>query len=199
MAVKPGQSKWDRSDDYRRQFFKHNHGILGHVFICVYCFKPITAKKLEVDHHIAINHVRKNPMMKAWFGLNNVLTNMKNRVLCAVTGKKFEKQQGVNVVYNLVPACKKCNRSKSDKGGSWIVRGYIGGTIWKTINLFTSFGHWLWQFPAVKVAVLIGIGITVGMFVFSGAGPIAALVGLIQSIIEAFGAGFMFFINIFKP
>ena len=129
MAV--GSDKWARSQGYRQDFLKTNKGLFGGLYFCVYCGKPITRKRMQVDHHIAINHVKNNPLLKLYFGAMNTITNMVNRI---IQGKQYKKNTGVNVSYNLVPACERCNKKKSDKGGIWIVRGAIGGTLWKLLN-----------------------------------------------------------------
>ena len=135
MATRqPG--KWDRSTSYRKDFFAANKGLLGGwLYFCAYCGKPLTRKKVQVDHHIAINHVRKNPLLKLYFGLGNIVSNTLGYI---VHGSKWKKNTGVNVSYNLVPACAHCNIKKSDKGGIWIIRGMIGGTIWKVLNAINN-------------------------------------------------------------
>ena len=107
-------TRWERSDNYRREFLKKNPGILGHHYMCIYCFKLIRADQMQVDHLVAVNRVKKN---KLWRLLPVFWTN-----------------KGVNTTMNLYPACKKCNREKSDKGGSWILRGAIGASIWMCLQ-----------------------------------------------------------------
>lgn len=43
-----------RSDDYRRQYLKHNKGFLG-LYFCAYCLKPVTKKNMEVDHILPVS------------------------------------------------------------------------------------------------------------------------------------------------
>ncbi len=148
-------NKWDRSENYRTEFMKRNKGLFGKLYICVYCGRIITAKNLQVDHHIAINYVKRNPFLKLYFGIGNMISNLFGYML---HGKNWKKNKGVNVSYNLVPACKKCNRDKSDKGGLWIVRGIIGGTIWKILNAVNNLILAIFKTPLGPVLVLVGIG-----------------------------------------
>ena len=152
-AKQPG--KWDRSEGYRAEFMQRNKGLFGKLYICVYCGKIITAKNMQVDHHIAINYVRKNPLLKLYFGFNNLVSNFFGTL---VHGKKWQKNSGVNASYNLVPACKKCNRLKSDKGGLWIIRGMIGGTVWKILNDVNNIILALFKTPAGPILLIAGIG-----------------------------------------
>ena len=125
------KSKWERSDSYRKDFLARNKGLFGCLYICVYCGRLITRKHMQVDHHIAINYVKNNPLLKLYFGIGNAFSNLFGYI---THGSKWKENKGVNVSYNLVPACVKCNGAKSDKGGLWIIRGMIGGTIWKILN-----------------------------------------------------------------
>ena len=134
-TAKPA-NKWDRSTSYRKDFFATNKGLLGGwLYFCAYCGKPLTRKKVQVDHHIAINYVKHNPLQKLYFGIGNVFSNIGGSLL---HGKNWKKNEGVNVSYNLLPACARCNQKKSDKGGIWIVRGMIGGGIWKILNTINN-------------------------------------------------------------
>lgn len=106
-----GLNKYERSTDYRRQFFKNNKGIFGGGnFFCSYCGKLITPQRMTVDHLIPVNKVKKKGfarfMMKIR-GINNI-----------------------NDLNNLIPSCSSCNSRKSDKMGLWIIRGDIGKHMW---------------------------------------------------------------------
>ncbi len=186
---KPPQSKWDRDDNYRKEFLKHNKGLFGCIYICAYCGRPMLRSTMQVDHHLAINHVKHSPMLKLWFGLNNIAHNAVNRIKCAVTGEKFVKMQGVNVAYNLLPACPKCNNKKSDKGGMWTVRGYIGGTIWKILNGINNVFLWAWSQPIFRLAVIGFLAITVLQFAIGGTGLIAAMLGWADAFFKSLAAG----------
>ena len=155
MVVK--KNKWERSDDYRSIFLKHNKGIFNKFYFCVYCGRPITAKNMQVDHHLAVNYVKKNPLLKLYFSFRNGLANFFGGMFY---GEKWKKYSGVNVVYNLVPACPKCNRAKSDKGGIWVIRGAVGGFFWKVTNFICKilalvFGNPFGPFIALAILGLL--------------------------------------------
>lgn len=87
-----------RSETYRTDFIRHNppkHGL----YFCVYCGRPIKKEKMQVDHIIAIHLARKNRLYRSLI------------------------HEDINELSNLAPACRKCNRRKSDKGGLWVLRG----------------------------------------------------------------------------
>ena len=86
-------SKWERSEGYRGEFMKRNKGLFGKLYICVYCGKIITAKNMQVDHHIAINYVKKNPLLKIYFGFSNLISNFFGSM---IHGSKWKKNTGVN-------------------------------------------------------------------------------------------------------
>lgn len=98
-----------RSEDYRKEFIKHNPGLfINGLYFCIYCGRPILAdtqnkyKKMYVDHIKPIN------------------------------------QGGRNSVWNLGPACLKCNTQKSDKGGEWVLSGYLGKIGFSAIQTVSS-------------------------------------------------------------
>lgn len=171
MATKTVQkSKWDRGESYRKDFLKYNKGLFGCLYFCAYCGRPITRKNMQVDHHIAINFVKHNPLFKLYFGICNVISNFFGRIL---HGSKWKQNKGVNVTYNLLPACPRCNNKKSDKGGLWIIRGMIGGTIWKVCNFVNNLLVRLFT-PPVGPIILVGGLAAVLMFTPVG-GYLAAL------------------------
>lgn len=95
-----------RSTTYRAVYFKHNKGIFRKWYLCAYCrTKLLESQVVEVDHCIAVNAVKKRWYFRLFFTL---------------MGKD------VNDNLNLVASCRKCNRSKSDKAGKWIMRGAVG-------------------------------------------------------------------------
>lgn len=55
----------------------------------------------------------------------------------------------VDDLANLAPSCPRCNRAKSDSGGAWVVRGYLGAR------------GWWW--PAVWVARVAFLALAVGV------------------------------------
>ncbi|MEG2262801.1 MAG: HNH endonuclease signature motif containing protein [Clostridia bacterium] len=183
------KSKWDRSLDYRNLFLKTNKGLFGCIYICAYCGKPLLRKNMQVDHHIAINLVRNNPLYKVIFGIRNTFQNMFGRISCAMTGKKFVPSHGVNVSYNLLPACQKCNNRKSDKGGAWIARGFIGGTIWKALNAINNFFIWAWSKPAFRIAFLCAVAFILFQYFFTGAGILFNVIAGIKNFFEMVETG----------
>lgn len=147
-STQKSQGKWDRDVYYRSVFLKNNPGLFGKFYFCVYCGKPLTRKSMQVDHHIAVNRVKLNPLYKAYFNIANAVTNLFGKL---VHGKKYKKNVGVNVSYNLVPACARCNNKKSDNGGLWIIRGMIGGTVWKILNLLSKLLRRIFKSPVTYV------------------------------------------------
>lgn len=94
--------KWERSSDYRTEFFKHYKA----PYRCRYCHKKLKRTNVVVDHLIPIGKVKTSTFARTLLYLRGICT--------------------VNDYRNLVPACSKCNRKKSDKMGFWIVKGYLG-------------------------------------------------------------------------
>lgn len=93
---------WDRSDNYRSEFFKHNNG----PYRCAYCGRRITSKDLEVDHLIPVSKAKSSRWARFILWMNAIYN--------------------VNNYRNLVASCKRCNRKKSDNMGLWVVIGSIG-------------------------------------------------------------------------
>lgn len=181
-------SQWERADNYRAEFLKHNKGLFGCLYFCAYCGRPLTRKKMQVDHHIAVGRVQKNPLYKLYLGTVNTVINVVGLVTSLATGKKFVKSEGVNVRYNLIPACPKCNNRKKDKGGLWIVRGAIGGTIWKICNAINNLILWLISKPLVQGIIIGALAFAVIQYFAFGTGVIATLLGFGKAIMGFFAA-----------
>lgn len=193
-AQGPG-SQWARADNYRSEFLKRNKGLFGCIYLCAYCGRPMTRKTMQVDHHIAVKRVQKNPLYKVYLGTVNTFMNISGRISSLVTGKKFVKSKGVNVTYNLIPACPKCNNRKSDKGGMWVLRGAIGGTIWKGLNAINNLFLWLFAQPIVK-GILIGlVAFAVVQYFVLGTGVLATIAAFFQGIGAAIGTLFAAFVG----
>lgn len=162
------KSKFERADNYRAQFLKENPGILFGHYMCIYCFRIISKEHMQVDHLVAVNRLQKNPLWKLMF--------------------MFSKD-GVNTTMNLYPACPHCNNRKKDKGGMWIVRGNIGGVLWRVLQGLQKLLHKLFS-SKVFVCLLIGLGVllvlnlwTAGGLAF-GSGPIFEIIrSIFQSIL----------------
>lgn len=94
--------KWERSSDYRSDFFKRNKG----PFRCRYCNKKLKKNEVVVDHLIPVAKVKKSQFARDLLYIRGIST--------------------VNDYRNLVPACAKCNRKKSDQMGFWVIQGMLG-------------------------------------------------------------------------
>ena len=92
------KTKYERDDTYRTRYIAAHPPKHGK-YRCVYCGRRITKEKMQVDHIIAVNRVKKNWLYR----------------LCV--------PKGINELENLVCSCPKCNRRKGDKGGLWAIRG----------------------------------------------------------------------------
>lgn len=92
------KTKYERDDMYRTRYIAAHPPKHGK-YRCVYCGRRITKEKMQVDHIIAVNRVKKNWLYR----------------LCV--------PKGINELENLVCSCPKCNRRKGDKGGLWAIRG----------------------------------------------------------------------------
>ena len=112
LIIEQEDSRFSRSAKYREDFFRANKGYKrnGKDYHCAYCGKKLKKQKLEVDHVIAVDAVKKRLLPKLFI----ILTGIKN----------------VNDPKNLVASCRRCNRKKSNKQGLWVIRGYLGRNIW---------------------------------------------------------------------
>lgn len=94
--------QWSRSSNYRDVFFTYYKP----PYRCRYCNKKLTPNQVVVDHIIPISKVKKSK---------------KARKKLTLWGIK-----DVNDPRNLAPACKSCNKAKSNKMGLWCIRGFLG-------------------------------------------------------------------------
>ena len=106
------KDQYVRSGSYRGVFFTHEKGDRGNgkVYHCAYCGRRLKRKNVTVDHVIPVSAAQKTRMGRAamsFWGIRNV-----------------------NDPANLVAACERCNSRKADSGGLWIVRGFLGRSIW---------------------------------------------------------------------
>lgn len=95
-----------RSSDYRQAFFRTHKPAFGNTYFCAYCGRPVSRKKITVDHLYPVAKVHASP------GLQKKLKAMG--------------AESVNDPINLVPACKRCNSRKGTRTGTWIITGRIG-------------------------------------------------------------------------
>lgn len=99
---KPVPAKYQRSNDYRKQYLEWHPGIFGKYYICVYCGKIMKRENMQVDHIIPVDATQKYKFARLFL------------------------PDGVNSYKNLASACRACNASKSNKKGAWVWRGIIG-------------------------------------------------------------------------
>lgn len=141
---------YERSATYRNVYFKYNKGIFHKWYLCAYCRKKFIQKDIvEVDHIVAVNIMKHSMMFRILFGM---------------LGKD------VNDTMNLVGACRKCNRKKSDKGGKWIIRGSTGAIIHRVLqDTSIMIENVLKKFWYV-VLLLVFVGLLGMMFLFWSSG-----------------------------
>lgn len=98
----------ERSTNYRNRFFRENRGLFGNgeYYLCAYCGKPLSKRKVRVDHIIPVylaSHSDEYKKMLLVKGIKNV-----------------------NDPANLAASCARCNGRKGASGGLWVLRGYFG-------------------------------------------------------------------------
>jgi hypothetical protein len=94
--------RYERSSSYRKAFFENNKG----PYRCAYCGRRLKSNDIEVDHLIPVAKAKSKISVRTWLHI------------CGIAN--------VNDPRNLVAACEKCNRKKSDKMGGWVLRGALG-------------------------------------------------------------------------
>lgn len=97
-----------RNSSYRARFFRENKGIFGKgkYYLCAYCGRLLSRKKVRVDHIIPVYLAIHSPRHKRMLALRGI--------------------HNVNAAANLAPSCAACNGKKGSSGGLWIPRGYFG-------------------------------------------------------------------------
>ena len=96
-----------RSSDYRRRFIEADPG----PWRCRYCGKRLRDKsEMTVDHVIPVARVSRLGV-SGFFWRNFAI---------------HEGIDDINDLKNLVPACRRCNSRKGQKGGIWILRAILG-------------------------------------------------------------------------
>ncbi len=120
IKVKIANDFTTRSLDYRQQFFSANPPTAFGKYRCVYCGRKFPKPFIQVDH---------------LYPVDGVQTDLKLM--------KRLKRRGygdINDVRNLVPACERCNKAKSNKMGFWIIKGRLGRhkTYWILRKILTA-------------------------------------------------------------
>lgn len=116
-----------RGSSYRARFFRSHKPVLGMFYFCSYCGRPVSTKRVTVDHLYPVAKVSRDPALQ----------------------RKL-KRQGIgdlNSEKNLVPACYRCNQAKAAQMGAWIRRGKLGRHAWVWML------RWMFRFAAVAVIV----------------------------------------------
>ena len=116
------KNMYSRSDDYRKKYLNKHKGILG-IYTCSYCGKLCTKSGMQVDHIYPINGAKTKVSGKLWVKINTWYL------------PKEKRNQGINGVWNTTSACPTCNHIKSDLGGVWVWRGYIGRILFPIVNI----------------------------------------------------------------
>jgi 5-methylcytosine-specific restriction endonuclease McrA len=113
FKYKKYEKRWDRSDNYRSEFFKHYKG----PYRCAYCGRRINSSSMEIDHLVPVSKAKSNGWARFMLKMNTIYN--------------------VNDYRNLVPSCKRCNRKKSDNMGLWVIIGSIGRhrIFWNFVDL----------------------------------------------------------------
>lgn len=96
------EKQWERSSDYRKNFFQLNHG----PYFCVYCGRRLKKEYMQIDHIVPVSQVKKSRYARFLLKIRNI--------------------KNVNDERNLVPSCRKCNMKKGDSIGLWYIRGMLG-------------------------------------------------------------------------
>jgi 5-methylcytosine-specific restriction endonuclease McrA len=103
---------WRDSNDYRNEYFKKNPGLLGCIWFCSVCGKPLLGKdKVQVDHIVPPSAFAHKKYKKG-----NLVSNTSFL------------SRAMNSSFNTVAACPTCNQRKSDKIGLVTARGVLAKT-----------------------------------------------------------------------
>lgn len=98
--------KYERSAEYRKEFFKRNN---KESYRCAYCGRKIKRNETTIDHIIPVRKAQKNTISKL---LLKVIHN-----------------KTVNDYNNLTPCCSKCNKRKGQRVSlKYIYKGITGKT-----------------------------------------------------------------------
>ena len=109
------EKSFRRSTDYREKFVEANPG----PWRCRYCHGKIDfEEQLTVDHVVPVDAVDPFGTYPAW------KRAAAHRLLGRIGARS------VNDQINLAACCKRCNSSKGNRMGFWVVRGLLGSHAW---------------------------------------------------------------------
>lgn len=99
-----------RDAGYRARFFRNHAPVFGLFYFCAYCGRPLSKKRVTVDHLYPVAKVSRDPELQ----------------------KKLKRQgiRELNSEKNLVAACYRCNQAKAAQMGAWIRKGKLGRHAW---------------------------------------------------------------------
>lgn len=124
--------QYRRNSTYRNTYFDSHPGLFGRdLFLCSYCGMLFHKNQLHIDHIFSVRSIQRSSFLK-W-----LLTKMGI--------------DDVNDPKNLTAACARCNERKGEKGGLWILRGYIG----------QHPGFWAVYWAIVIIVVILALGLAV--------------------------------------
>lgn len=102
-------TRYSRSRNYRTMFFRENPSYSGK-YRCVYCGRKFKKEKITVDHIFPIHEMETSSSVRRRAALHGI--------------------HGSNDVKNLCAACKRCNLKKGTRMGRWILKAFLGRTVW---------------------------------------------------------------------
>ena len=94
--------RWARADNCREKFLRSVPG----PYRCRYCGRKISRGQMVVDHIVPVAKAKKGGIARYLLAMRGITD--------------------VNDIRNLAPACRTCNRRKSDRLGLWYLRGVYG-------------------------------------------------------------------------
>lgn len=106
LTIRTFKESFERSNDYRKNFFLKNPPHLNGKYFCAYCGSLISPEEVTVDHIIPVVKAQRNSFSQ-WFLKKINITD-------------------INDERNLACCCLECNSRKGRKLGLWTIRGFVG-------------------------------------------------------------------------
>lgn len=131
LKMEMNDNSYNRSYNYRLQFFDNTPPFLNNKYFCIYCGRFLNKEKLTVDHIIPIAKIKKDRCLQ-------------EKIV------SYGWKDG-NDIKNLGASCKSCNSKKGAKMGFWIIKGRIGKS-----NVF-QVARWIFRvitFIAILVVLI---------------------------------------------